>query len=468
MDKILEIDGSRGEGGGQIVRTSVSLAAILCRPIRIYGVRANRRKPGLQPQHLCAVQSLAQITGSKLEGAIIGSIEFSFIPQDRVGGCGELLGRRHDIDIGTAGSSTLVMQTLLPSFLTAPLPYEFIKAVESATIVTTSEQSDISLTTTITITGGTTNPMAPSAKFIQETFLPQLNAILCAEHSRRVLGKDNSSKIPSSIPPQVLISVHAEIERHGFYPAGGGRLSVHIVHRVVSISPLDSIGCSPFCLVSRGKLAPECFATCIVANLPIKIANREAAVLRASSLSTKTLIHAGAKLSVAASVATPCSGPGNAVFISLRFQNVTEVVTVVSERGRAAEDVADESARLAEAFFQQPSASPVSSHLADQLLLPLALFGGGSFRTDASTLHSDAHFSSNMDVIHAFLGAGLITISAAGAADCGEDRCTVEGLHAAGGIESSPYPWGMRIDVTPKVVREYPSIPTSKFSITSP
>lgn len=445
---ILEIDGSRGEGGGQIVRTSVSLAAVFSRPIRITGVRSNRKKPGLQPQHLCAVQSLAQITGSKLEGATIGSVEFSFIPQEREKEFGDLLGKQHDINIGTAGSSTLVMQTLLPSFLTAPLPSEFMKAVDAAIIGVTDEHKDVSLTTTITIIGGTTNPMAPSAAFIQETFLPQLNAILRADHAHRNVGRPITNKIPSLLPPQVLVSVHVEIERHGFYPAGGGRLLVNIVHRVVSVAAVDTIGRSPFRLLLRGKLASENFATCIVANLPVKIANREAAVLRASTLATTTLVQAGAQLSVTSAV-VPSFGPGNAVYVSLRFEHVTEVVTVVGERGRSAEDVASEAAQIAEEFLQQRSACPVSSHLADQLLLPLALFGGGSFRTDAATLLSDAHFSSNMDVIHAFLGVGLITVHAASLADCGgEDGCAVEeSKQAAGGEEAGPSPWGMRVDV---------------------
>eukprot|EP01035_Chromulina_nebulosa_P004037 gene4037-5516_t len=150
---MLEIDGSQGEGGGQIVRTSVSLAAVFSRPIRITGVRANRKRPGLQPQHLCAVQSLAQLTGSKLEGASIGSVEFSFIPQERKKEFGDLLGQQHDINIGTAGSSTLVMQTLLPSFLTAPLPSDFLKLVEATFTDATDEHKDLSLMTTITIIG---------------------------------------------------------------------------------------------------------------------------------------------------------------------------------------------------------------------------------------------------------------------------------------------------------------------------
>ena len=444
---MLEIDGSQGEGGGQIVRTSVSLAAVFSRPIRITGVRANRKRPGLQPQHLCAVQSLAQLTGSKLEGASIGSVEFSFIPQERKKEFGDLLGQQHDINIGTAGSSTLVLQTLLPSFLTAPLPSDFLKLVEATFTDATDEHKDLSLMTTITIIGGTTNPMAPSATFIQETFIPQLNAILRAEHAARNLGRPITNRMLSFLPPQVLVSVHVEIERHGFYPAGGGRLVVQIMHRVVSDSSMDNIS-SPFCLLCRGKLAPESVATCIVANLPIKIANREAAVLRKSTLATTTLVNADAKLSVISAV-VPSSGPGNAVYVSLRFEHVTEVVTVVSERGRSAEDVAREAAQSAEEFLQQLSASPVSSHLADQLLLPLALLGGGSFRTDAATLLSDAHFSSNMDVIHAFLGVGLITVRAAGLADCGEDPGKSK---VSGGEVIGPSPWGMRVDVLPSAV----------------
>src|SRR4028119_1757818 len=107
MTNLVEIDGSYGEGGGQIIRTSLSLAAMTGRAVQINNVRARRTKPGLQPQHLASVRAAATLCDARLSGDSVGSTSFTFEPQTPVAA-----GDYH-FDIGTAGAASLVVQTVL-------------------------------------------------------------------------------------------------------------------------------------------------------------------------------------------------------------------------------------------------------------------------------------------------------------------------------------------------------------------
>ena len=174
----LAVDGAAG--GGQVLRSAVALAAVTGRAVRVSRIRAGRPKPGLQAQHLCAVRALADLTGARLEGAAIGATELLFEPAPPAArsGAPALLGRAHaPIDVGSAGSATLVLQTLLPSLLAAPLPSSG-----------GSGGGGSWLETSVTVVGGTANPFAPPAAFFVETFLPALNeALRCAAAARGVL-----------------------------------------------------------------------------------------------------------------------------------------------------------------------------------------------------------------------------------------------------------------------------------------
>ena len=165
MKDFVEIDGSRGEGGGQVLRTSLSLSAVTGRPVRIEKIRAGREKPGLKRQHLTCVKAVAEICGAKTSEVGVGSMELEFVP-------GAIKGGEYRFDVGTAGSVTLVAQTVLPVLLKADAP------------------------STVTITGGTHVPFAPIWEFFAETYLPEL---------RRVGAR-----------------VEAELDTCGFYPAAGG------------------------------------------------------------------------------------------------------------------------------------------------------------------------------------------------------------------------------------------------------
>jgi RNA 3'-terminal phosphate cyclase (ATP) len=171
MANPLFIDGSMGEGGGQVLRTSLSLAALLRRPLETRNLRANRRKPGLRPQHLAAVRALAEITGAEVSGAVENSTALTFIPRTLKAG-------NYRFSIPTAGSLTLLAAAILPPLLYAPGP------------------------STVVLEGGTHVPFSPVFHYLREVFLPFL---------RRMGG-----------------GADAELERWGWYPEGGGSCTMRI------------------------------------------------------------------------------------------------------------------------------------------------------------------------------------------------------------------------------------------------
>jgi len=168
---MIHIDGSLQEGGGQIIRTSLTLASIMKKEVSIDNIRAGRPNPGLQPQHLTAVKAVRNVCRGTLEGAELGSKQLVFHP-------GEIIGGKYDFDIGTAGSVTLVAQTLIPIFLCA------------------SKESEVR------ITGGTHVMKSPGYDYFEHVFLPAI----------RLMGAQVESKIL----------------RPGFYPVGGGKIEFSV------------------------------------------------------------------------------------------------------------------------------------------------------------------------------------------------------------------------------------------------
>jgi RNA 3'-terminal phosphate cyclase (ATP) len=319
---MLTIDGSQGEGGGQILRSALALSLVTATPFRIENIRAGRKKPGLMRQHLTSVQAAAAVGDAQVAGASLGSTQITFEP-------GTVRGGEYLFQVGTAGSTTLVLQTILPPLLTAGEPSRIL------------------------IEGGTHNPHAPPFEFLSKTFLPLL----------------------ARMGP----SVQARLERAGFFPAGGGRIAVDI-EPATNLSPLD--------LNERGKLR-RIRATAMVALLPRHIAERELNVIRERLGLHKRDLHI--------EEIRDSAGPGNAVTIEVESEHITEVFTGFGQRGVRAEMVAKNVARQAQEYLETDA--PVGEHLADQLLLPLALAGGGSFRTHRVSRHCET----NIDVIQRFL-----------------------------------------------------------------
>lgn len=319
---MLSIDGSFGEGGGQIIRSSLALSLITGKAFHVYNVRARRDKPGLKPQHLTAVTSAAKIGGAQVEGARVGASEFTFIP-------GQVTPGEYLFSIGTAGATMLVLQTILPPLMIADKPSR------------------------ITLEGGTHNKHAPPFDFLQKTFLPLVNRT----------------------GPHVFM----ELERYGFYPPGGGRINV-------TIKPLTEP--ERLEMEERGEIKDR-RARALVVKLPESIAERELQVIR-EHLNFKT-----EELRVETS--DKALSPGNIVMIEIKSEHLTELITSVGERGLRAETVAERAAMEAASYLQ--TGAPVGEHLADQLLIPLAIARGGSYTTGALSLHT----TTNIEIIRKFL-----------------------------------------------------------------
>lgn len=319
---MLTIDGSQGEGGGQIVRSSLALAMVTGTPVRIENVRAGRQKPGLMRQHLTALRAAAEVCGAEVEGGDIGSTAFAFAP-------GRVKAGTYNFAVGTAGSATLVLQTVLPALLTADGPSE------------------------LTLEGGTHNPFAPPFDFLERAFLPLVNR----------MGP----------------TVEVELVRPGFYPAGGGRF-------IARITPTRKL--MPIELMERGAARGR-EAKAVVANLSGEIAKRELKKVKSKlGWSEDELLIREAKGS---------RGPGNILTLALRYEQVTEVFTGFGEAGRPSEAVANQAIHPCQRYLKSSAAA--GEYLTDQLMLPLAIAGGGGFTSTGLSRHATTH----LDLIRRFL-----------------------------------------------------------------
>jgi RNA 3'-terminal phosphate cyclase (ATP) len=328
MTGSIHIDGSQGEGGGQILRTSLSLAALLGKPVEIVNIRANRKRAGLMAQHLAGVRALAAVTEADIEGDQKHSTGLVFRPHTIKGGS-------YRFDIGTAGSVSLLFAAILPPLLFAGQPSEVV------------------------INGGTHVPFSPPYEYLAHVFLP-------------VLAKFG-------------IQVELELVRSGWYPKGGGEIRA-------KICPCkELIGVE---LQNRGELQ-SLQATVVSANLPEHIGRRELAVVE------KHLKKDKEKLSGRV-VDYESLSPGNMVFLRAQFENVTAGFSGLGKRGKPAEQVAEEACRAWQHFIN--TEATVDLHLADQLILYMALAKGESFFIAEQVT---SHLVTNIDIIKEFLPVGI-------------------------------------------------------------
>jgi RNA 3'-terminal phosphate cyclase (ATP) len=316
--EMIEIDGSHG--GGQLLRTALTLSMVTGESFSMSGIRAGRSRPGLMRQHLTAIEAARQVSGAVLSGAEPGSQTLSFAPQAVRAG-------NYHFPIGTAGSTTLVLQTVLPALCRADQP------------------------STLRLEGGTHNPLAPPADFLADTFAPAL--------------------------AKMGVSTDIRFERHGFYPAGGG-----ILH--AAVTPANAL--QALHLPARGALR-SIVAKVVISGIPISVAQRELKVVTRRLPEAAHALHEIKR----------AIGPGNALIIRVESEHIVETFTAFGERGVSAEHVAEQVCDEVQAYLKSKVA--VGPYLADQLLLPMALAGSGSFTTSAPT----AHLRSNAALIEKFL-----------------------------------------------------------------
>ena len=316
--KTLQLDGS--EGGGQMLRSALTLAMVTGQPFLMTNIRGKRRKPGLMRQHLTCVNAACEISGGSADGAEIGSTELVFR-------AGTVKPGEFRFAIGTAGSTGLLLQTLLPALAMADRP------------------------STLHLSGGTHNPLAPPFDFLERVYQPALQP----------MGFHAS----------------ARIVKHGFAPAGGGEITC-------AITPGERL--NRLDLTDRGSHEST--------RIRIPFRNLSADI-------AKRMLDAALKI-------LPCEdaridqlpdGPGQGVacLIECGFSNTRGMACAFGELGISAEKVGLRAARMMDAFLTSYAA--VGLHLADQLLLPMALAGGGRF----TTVSPDDHIATNIRVIETFL-----------------------------------------------------------------
>jgi len=325
---LLKIDGSTGEGGGQIIRTALSLSMLTGIPIEITHIRAGRAKSGLMRQHLMCVQASQKISNATVTGAALGSAAFRFTPNAIQSG-------DYHFDIGSAGSTSLVLQTLLPALLFA--------------------NTNTQVASTVMIKGGTHNPLAPTTDFLQHAFVPAL--------------------------AKLGMQVHIECLQAGFAPIGGGVIKA-------TITPfMRRAGSEPLRLTERGELASIAL-TASVLNLEYDIGKRELASAKS------TLIDSGVDDTLMTSNINQLDGIGEgntcSALVTHKHGNQThqEMFTLLGEKRTSAEKMGNRLAGLIKRYLLKTDAL-VDEYLTDQLLLPLALSGGGEFTARVISQHTE-------------------------------------------------------------------------------
>lgn len=357
MNDVLAIDGSLGEGGGQILRTSLSLSAIAGRAIRIENIRACRSKPGLAAQHLTAVRAVAALCRARLAGDEIGSGRLDFTPEAPV----EAGDYAFDVAAvrrgGSAGTTGLVLQAVLPPLAIA------------------EGRSRVS------IRGGTHVAWSPPFDYLRDVWLPALAA--------------------------TGIAARLELCRSGWYPIGEGQISA-----VVDGSALENRPLRPLTLVERGRLLGVT-GRAVAANLPAPIARRMAE--RATSLLAEQGIGAGIEAEV---LSAACAGAG--IFLTARYENLHCGFNAMGARGRPAETVAEEAVEALLAHGRSGAALDQHLADQIILPLSLAV-GPSHFTVERITRHLETNArvvelfgAAEVGLERAADGSGLVTVSPAG------------------------------------------------------
>lgn len=358
---LVHLDGSEGEGGGQILRTALTLSVLTARPFKLENIRAKRPKPGLRAQHLECVNAAATLAHAQVTGAELHSRTLTFTP------IREVAAAAHNFEINTAGSISLLLQTVLLALALAEG-----KANSRATA-----------------TGGTHVGMAPTFHYLDRHFRPMI--------------------------ARMGFALDLTLDKAGFYPKGGGRVVAHIERVDPShLAPIVMTGARRENTTSTAMLA---LATFTGGEIPDHVAEREV-----ERISERIKHEAGLKLPRPEhDRANPAPrNPGNIAFARATWtadDGEAAPVAVccydaLAERGKRAEAVADEVADPLVAFAQHPRAT-VDGHLADQLMLPATIVAALRPELPASRYTSflvTNHLLTNALTIARFVPSVTITI----------------------------------------------------------
>ena len=324
MDAVV-IDGSHGEGGGQIVRTALALSAVTGQALVIENIRAGRPNPGLAAQHLTAVRAAAAIAGAEVTGDALGSRILRFAPGAAPKAGSYVFDVAAAREGGSAGAATLVLQTVLPPLAFARGPSQVV------------------------VRGGTHVPWSPPFDYAREVWLAAL--------------------------ARLGISATLDLAAWGWYPAGGGEIRLTVAGRrqgsaEAALRPLDARERGPLGAVSGRAVA---------ANLPAHIAQRMAD--RARGLLTAAGIESAIE-----PVRVRALSPGAGLFLVAAYEPLGAGFGALGEPGKPAEEVAEEAVALL--LAHRDSGAALDRHLGDQLVLPLALADGRSvFTVERVTRH---------------------------------------------------------------------------------
>ena len=319
----VDVNGAYGEGGGQILRVSLAMSAVTGIPVHIRDIRVKRSPSGLRPQHRTAVEAVARLSNATVRGLELGSTELEFIP-------GQLKGGQLVLDIGTAGSTTLVLQCILPVMLFSEGRTE------------------------VEVRGGTNNPLAPPIDYVQRVLIPILS----------MMG----------------IEVKIEVVRRGFYPRGGGIVRA-------GVGPVESI--HPIELEGFEKVAGAS-GIAYSSRLPAHIVSRMVKTVR-DVFKRVHLVDNGICTEVVDYQDPRCAlSPGcGIVLTATALPKGILGVDSLGEVGKSAERVGEEAAEALLYLIQQ--SAPVDFHLGDQLIAYMALAEGSSVvRVSKLTPHTES------------------------------------------------------------------------------
>jgi RNA 3'-terminal phosphate cyclase (ATP) len=350
---VVEIEGSYGEGGGQVLRTSLTLSALTGQSVHLSRIRASRRNPGLAPQHLTAVHAMARVCAAEVRGAAIGSTEIEFHPQSKPRAGEYAIDVTEAAQGGSAGSVTLILQALLLPLALADAPSH------------------------LTLKGGTHVAWSPPFHYLAHAFLPTV--------------------------ARMGLRGEARLDAWGFYPVGGGQVSV-------DLTPPSSF--SSLSLIERGPLK-KIRGWAVVTNLPAHISQRIANRAR------NVLTHKGLPVEIAP-LRERGAGPGAGLFLVAEYEHSLAGFSSLGEKGKPSDQVADEACH--DLLAHHAANAPVDMHLADQLLLPMALASG---RSEFRACRISQHLLTNAHVISCFLpsqieivgeggGPGAVMVTGAG------------------------------------------------------